>query len=239
MEPYQFISNRKLYIDFTDVHVPSWKIREVQKAGYAKRRAMRKIDPFYRQGGVKKKYETPEALKKACDDYFKSRESYVYNRYGDPIKDPLTGEYQKVYRPLALSGLARHLGIATNTLIGYQYYAQAGLVRPEYAEVVLEARQRIEEYAEERGYDKEGSAGSKFVLQAGFGWKTDKEKREEIKLRVDTEIARERLKMAKEKHRLEMKLLEAGINPEDDNSNVQITITRAMKPGAGREDENG
>lgn len=230
---YKILPDRKICIDFSDIHVPSWKIREVQKAGAAKRRAMRKIDPFYRLGGARKKYETPEELRAACEDYFNSQKTFIYNKHGDRVKNPDTGEYEWMYRPLTLSGLARYLGIATNTLVGYQYVAQAGLVPREYADIVLEARQRIEEYAESRGYDKDGASGSKFVLQAGFGWKTDKEKQEELKLKVDAEVARERLKMQKEKHRLEMKLLEAGINPDEDSNNVQITITRAIKPGDG------
>ena len=228
-EIYTILPNNRILIDFTDVHVPSWKIREVQKAGAAKRRAMRKIDPYYRLGWVKKKYETPEDLKKACDDYFKSRETFIYDRHGQPLRNPITGGYEKSYRPLTVSGLALHLGIQSKTLMDYQYLSQAGLIQPEYAEVVLAARQKVEEYAEGRGYDKEGAAGSKFVLQSAFGWKTEKEKREEIKIRVDTEVAKERIKMQKEKHRLEMKLLEAGINPDDENNNVQITITRATK----------
>lgn len=226
---YQFLPNRRVAVDFTDVHVPSWKIREVIKSSQAKRRTMRKIDPFYRQGGNKRAYETPEALKKACDEYFRSQEIFVYGRNGEPLRNPETGEYMKQYRPLTISGLARHLGITTLTLSKYQQVAQAGLVPMEYATVVLEARQRIEEYAETRGYDRDGASGSQFVLKSAFDWKTEKEKNEELKIKVETEIAREKLKMQKEKHRLEMKLLEAGINPDSDSNNVQITITRATK----------
>lgn len=228
-ELYTILSKNRIRIDFTDVHIPSWKIREVQKAAAAKRRALKRIDPYARVGGAHRVYETPEELKRACDGYFKSRETYVYNRHGEPLKDPDTGKYLKEYRPLTLAGLALHLGIQTKTLMNYHYACEAGLIPPEFGIVVMEARQKIEAYAEERGYDKEGAAGSKFVLQAGFDWKTEKERREEIKLRVDTEVAEAKLKMEKEMHRLKKQMLEAGLNPDEDSNNVQITITRATK----------
>lgn len=230
-ELYNFLSKRRFWVDFTDVHIPSWKIREVQKAAAAKRRALKRIDPYARVGGAHRVYETPEQLKKACDEYFKSRETFLYNKHGEPLRDPVTGEYEKAYRPLSLAGLALHLGIQTKTLMNYHYACEAGLIPPEFGIVVMEARQKIEAYAEERGYDREGAAGSKFVLQSGFDWKTEKERREEIKLRVDAEVAEAKLKMEKEMHRLKMRMLEAGLNPDEDSNNVQITITRATKEG--------
>lgn len=229
MGAFKKMEGRYVWIDMTEIHVPSWKIRDVQKAAHAKLRALRRIDPFAKVAGCKKAYETAEELKAACDSYFKAQECYVYNKFGEPIRDPETGEYLKDTQPLTMSGLARHLGIQTGTLRRYRKTARSGLVRPEYAAVVLEAMQKIEEYAERRGYDRDGQKGSQFVLQAGFGWQTEREIRECAKMRAETEMAREKLKMMQEEHRMKMQMLKLSLEGGGEDNEVKITITRATR----------
>lgn len=228
MGAFKKLEGRYLYVDMSKIHVPSWKIYEVTKAAQAKQRLLKKIDPFARCMGRKRKFETPEQLKKACDEYFAAQECYIYDKWGQPIKDPLTGEYVKSTHPLTISGLALHIGVATSTLRRYKAIAESGTVPYEFAIVVMEALQKIEAYAERRGYDKDGQRGSQFVLQAGFHWNTDKEERESRRLSIESKIAQEKLKMAKEEHELKMQLLKAGLDGGDDND-INITITRAKR----------
>lgn len=230
MSAFWKIENRCLYVDMTQIHVPSWKVREVQKAAHAKTRMLKKIDPFARCVGRKRVFETPEQLKRACDSYFESQECYIYDKFGQPIRDPQTGQCIKSTHPLTIAGLGLHIGVATSTLRRYKAIAESGTVPYEFAEVVMEALQKIEAYAERRGYDRDGQKGSQFVLQAGFGWQTRKEARECRRIRTEEQIALEKLKMSKEEHEIKMKMLQAGLDGGEDND-INITITRASKKG--------
>lgn len=226
MGAFKRLQNRVLYVNMEEIHVPSWKVREIQKAAQAKTRALKKIDPFARCVGRKRAYETPEQLKEACDAYFKSRECFIFNKFGKPMVDPTTGELLKGTQPLTLSGLGLFLGVGTNSLRRYKAIAESGTVPYEFANVVTEALQKIEDYAENRIYDKDGQRGAQFILQSGFNWNTSKERRENEKLSVEKKVALERLKMEKEKHEMQMKTLQAGLEGDLD-SDINITITRA------------
>lgn len=228
MGAYKKMEGRKVWIDMGAIHVPSWKIREVQKAAHAKARALKRIDPFARVVGRKRTFETAEELRAACDDYFKSQECFIYDKWGQAIKDPMTGEYIKSTHPLTISGLGLHIGVSTSSLRRYKAIAESGTVPYEFAEVVMEALQKIEAYAERRGYDRDGNRGSEFVLERGFQWQSKKEEREIVRLRVETEIAKEKLKMEQEKHKLQMELIKMGMGDGEDNE-VNITISRAKR----------
>lgn len=228
MGAYKKMEGRYLYVDMGAIHIPSWKIREVQKAAHAKTRLLKKIDPFARCVGRRRTYETAEELKKACDSYFQAQECYIYDKWGQPIKDPMTDEYIKSTKPLTISGLARYIGVGTATLKRYKAIAESGTVPYEFAEVVMEALQKIEEYAERRMYDKDGQRGGQFVLQAGFSWQTRKEQSETLQNKTENKIALAKLKMAQEEHEMKMKMLQAGLEGTEDND-IKITITRATK----------
>lgn len=228
MGAYKKMEGRVVWIDMSKIHVPSWKIYEVTKMAQAKTRLLKKIDPFARCVGRKRVYETPEQLKEACDRYFKDQECYVYDKYGNPLIDPDTGKYVKGTKPLTLAGLGRYTGVRTATLRRYREIAESGTVPYEFAEVVTEALQKIEEYAERRSYDKDGQRGAQFVLERGFKWQSPKEESELCRIKVETEVAKERLKMQQEAHKLKMQLLKAGLDDGEDNE-VKITITRAKR----------
>lgn len=228
MGAYKKMEGRVVWIDMSEIHVPSWKIYEVTKMAQRKARLLKKIDPFARCMGRKRVYETPEQLKAACDRYFKDQECFIYDKWGKPLIDPDTGEYVKGTKPLTLAGLGRYTGVSTWTLRRYREIAESGTVPYEFAEVVNEALQKIEEYAEQRSYDKDGQRGAQFVLERGFKWQSPKEEREISRIRTETEIAKEKLRMQQEVHKLKMQLMQAGLDDGEDNE-VQITITRAKK----------
>lgn len=228
MAAFKKIEGRVVYIDMSKIHVPSWKVREVQKSAHEKTRLLKRIDPFARCVGRKRRFETPDQLKAACDAYFAAQEYTVLNRWGQPMIDPDTGKPVRSTKPLTISGLGRFIGLPSYSLKQYRAKAESGTVPYEFAEVVNEALQRIEEYAECRNYDRDGQRGAQFVLETGFNWSTKRERRERSKLSADKKIALAKLKMQQEKHDLEMQILKAGLAGEGDKD-INITITRASR----------
>lgn len=110
-------------------------------------------------------YKTPEEMQVAIDKYFEdcSGEYVVIDgcvavdKNGYPIK---TKE-----RPLTITGLALALGFTTRqSLLNYEG-------DPAFLDTIKKAKSRIEQYAEERLFDKEGVNGAKFNLSNNFkGW---------------------------------------------------------------------
>lgn len=91
--------------------------------------------------GRPKKFKTARAMQRAVDKYFKECEQ--------------TGANVK------LTSLARAIGLTPQSLINYG-------ARDEFAEVVQDARLRVEEVYEERNIER-GRPGDMFALQQ-FGW---------------------------------------------------------------------
>ena len=106
-----------------------------------------------------------KALEQRIDDYFRSC-------YGEPMVDEETGgvKLDKKGKPVAsgkrpptLSGLALAMGFASKAdMLRYQG-------KPEVMTAIQRGRTRVEQYAEEKLFDKESSAGAKFVLEKDFG----------------------------------------------------------------------
>jgi hypothetical protein len=69
-------------------------------------------------------------------------------------------------RPLTITGLALALGFTSRqALLNYQ-------AKAEFVDTIARAKSRIECYAEERLFDKDGANGAKFSLSNNFdGWK--------------------------------------------------------------------
>lgn len=111
------------------------------------------------------KYKDAAELQAACDAYFDSCRgqyrrdaagAYVLDRSGRPILDGA--------KPLTISGLQIALGFRSRqSLIDYKG-------RREFSAVIERARLRIEAYAEERLFDRDGYAGAAWLLSTAFGW---------------------------------------------------------------------
>lgn len=186
-----------------------------------KQRELKRLDPFAKVIGGKRKYENPEDLKKQCDKYFESLMRPVRIK-GQLIKDEQGRPIMEQIKPATLSGLAQFLGIQTRTLMSYHMKSVSGLIPAEYAEIVLEARQRVEVFAEEQMYSRDGARGAQFVLQAGFGWLTATEKSEQ-------RMNKQRIKAMKQELKLKKKMLDEVENTED--TNLKIEIVRAGLKG--------
>lgn len=209
---------RRYYFDMSTIKADYTFLHANAKAR-AKHRALKRIDPFAHCIGARRKYETPDDLRRKCDAYFRSCMKPVKDKHGEIIRNDKGERVMEQDKPYTISGLARYLGITTNTLMTYHNKARAGLIPPEFADVVLEARQKIEEYAESQLYSRTGSFGGQFVLKNGFGWQTKKEQSE-------TKAIRKKTKLLQKEFELKQKIV--GLNEQED-SQIEIKITRANK----------
>lgn len=117
-------------------------------------------------GGRPPKFDSAEQMQELIDKYFTECD-------GKPLLDengmPIRNKYGKIIRddrkPYTITGLALALGFATRkSLLEYEG-------KEEFVNTILRAKSRVERYAEERLYDKDGANGAKFSLANNFkGW---------------------------------------------------------------------
>lgn len=118
------------------------------------------------KGGCPPMYKTPEEMQARIDAYFEECEGvYVRDEDGnietDKYGDPITTKK----RPLTITGLALALGFTTRqALLNYEG-------KPEFVDTIKRAKAKVEQYAEERLFDRDGVNGAKFNLSNNFkGW---------------------------------------------------------------------
>lgn len=115
----------------------------------------------------KLKYNSPEEMSVVIEKYFESIKGHVLtDDDGQPRLDKYGYPIIIDAHPPTVTGLALALGFTSRlALINYQNRSKA------YNDLITKAKARIEAYAEERLYDKDGSAGARFNLQHNFkGW---------------------------------------------------------------------
>lgn len=111
-------------------------------------------------------FESAEQMQELIDKYFEECDGKPFldkdgtpmrNKYGKIIKDDR--------RPYTITGLALALGFnSRQALLNYEG-------KEEFYDTIRRAKARVERYAEERLYDKDGSNGAKFSLANNFkGW---------------------------------------------------------------------
>lgn len=92
----------------------------------------------------KPKYQTPEAMEAVIERYFE--------------------DCEEAMKPPTITGLALALGFTgRQALLDYQG-------RAAFADTVTRAKSRVEEYAEQRLYDRDGQRGAEFSLKYNFRW---------------------------------------------------------------------
>lgn len=112
------------------------------------------------------RYKSKEEIEGLIDQYFKECEGTplvnedgvaVLDKYGDPV---MINRH-----PPTVTGLALALGFTTRLgLLNYQ-------TKPEFMNTIMRAKSRIEQYTEERLFDRDGVNGAKFSLKNNFkGW---------------------------------------------------------------------
>lgn len=173
------------------------------------------------------KWNSPAHLKGLVDEYFASCEGVIYNpRTGMPFMDengmPRIGQI----KPYTVSGLACYIHIESSSIMKYSkkqidelgFPTDEDYSGPQYSDIIIEARKKIEAFAEERLYDRDGFNGGKFVLNCAFGWQ-DRLERATIK-------NMERTHKLKKK---DMKMKKTLLEGDNANEPVTINIVRAEK----------
>lgn len=126
------------------------------------------------------KYKTKEAIQEKIDEYFEScKGKMLKDAEGNPICDKSGCPIFVNCRPLTITGLALALGFnSRQALLNYQG-------KKEFYDTITRAKAVVEQYAEERLFDKDGANGAKFSLANNFeGWK----EKQQIEADVDSEV---------------------------------------------------
>ena len=113
------------------------------------------------------KYNSKEEIQEKIDKYFKECDGKVLeNSKNEPIFDKNGMPIIVPGRPPTITGLALALGFSNRqSLLNYQG-------KREFFDTITRAKARVEQYAEERLFDKDGANGAKFSLANNFsGWK--------------------------------------------------------------------
>lgn len=112
-------------------------------------------------------YETVEEMQEKIDAYFQECKGRpLTDENGMVLTDKNGVPIFIEVKPLTVTGLALALGFnSRQTLLNYQG-------KEEFMDTITRAKTRIEQYAEERLFDKDGANGAKFSLANNFeGWK--------------------------------------------------------------------
>lgn len=129
-------------------------------------------------------YNTKEEIQEKIDAYFEECKGTVLtdkdgvlmlDKYGMPIVINA--------KPLTITGLAIALGFnSRQTLLNYQD-------KEEFMDTITRAKAIVEQYAEERLFDKDGANGAKFSLANNFeGWKEKQQIEADVKGKTEIKI---------------------------------------------------
>lgn len=111
-------------------------------------------------------YEHKEEIEELIEEYFKKCEGKVLkDEEGEIVFDKSGNPVIVGAKPPTVTGLALALGFSTrSSLLNYQG-------KKEFMNTITRAKSRVEEYAEERLFDKDGTNGARFSLINNFrGW---------------------------------------------------------------------
>lgn len=136
------------------------------------------------KGGRPPVFTSVEEMQEKIDAYFEECKGHpltdeegniITNKAGMPI---IVGE-----RPLTITGLALALGFTTRqSLLNYES-------KPEFLDTIKKAKSKVEQYAEERLFDKDGANGAKFSLANNFkGWAEKQQIEADVNNKVNINI---------------------------------------------------
>ena len=116
-------------------------------------------------------YKTPKEMQERIDaDFVECKGKPFIDGDGMYVKDKNGFPIIIETHPPTITGLALALGFnSRQALLNYQ-------CKPEFHDTVMRAKARVEMYAEERLFDKDGANGAKFSLANNFeGWREKRE----------------------------------------------------------------
>lgn len=112
------------------------------------------------------KYKNKEEIQEKIDAYFESCEGKILKGEDDkPVLDKYDQPIVVGSKPPTVTGLALALGFTSRqALLNYE-------AKKEFLDTITRAKSRVEQYAEERLFDRDGANGAKFSLANNFkGW---------------------------------------------------------------------
>lgn len=115
-------------------------------------------------------FKTPEEMQVKIDRYFEEIEGHpLLDNDGKVMQDKWGYPVYVDRHPPTITGLALALGFNTRkSLLDY-------CGKPAFVNTIERAKARVERYAEERLYDREGQRGAEFSLKYNFRWDAPKE----------------------------------------------------------------
>lgn len=141
------------------------------------------------KGGRPPMYKNKEEIQEKIDKYFNECAGVpLKNDEGEVIRDKNGEPILHGKKPLTVTGLALALGFnSRQALLNYQ-------AKREFYDTITRAKAKIEQYAEERLFDKDGANGAKFSLANNFdGWKEKQQIEAEVNqdLTINIELSDE------------------------------------------------
>lgn len=120
------------------------------------------------------RYKTVEEMQAVIDQYFEDcKGEPIIGDDGMPILDKFGQPFIINAHPPTVTGLALALGFTSRqALLNYQ-------AKKAFVDTVLRAKARIEAYAEERLFDRDGQRGAEFSLKYNFRWADEKKQAED------------------------------------------------------------
>lgn len=120
------------------------------------------------------RYKTVEEMQAVIDQYFEDcKGEPIIGDDGQPILDKYGQPFIINAHPPTVTGLALALGFTSRqALLNYQ-------AKKAFVDTVLRAKARIEAYAEERLFDRDGQRGAEFSLKYNFRWADEKKQAED------------------------------------------------------------
>lgn len=200
---------RMVFIDFRCIHKNSYGT-----INYGARKRIRWV--------------SPQQLQKKIDAYFESCIGYLYDWKTHEILVDKDGNYERgLVKPYTTTGLAMAIGVNRSMLLGYSEDEINALgvpmdddyEGPTYGEIVRLARDRIQEFAETKLYERDGFNGGKFVLDTSFNWVGRREAAEIERIKRELDMRERELDMREKQLELAM--------AEDADEPINITIRRA------------
>ena len=126
-------------------------------------------------------YTSVAEIEDKIEQYFENCKGYpltdskgkqIFNKFGSPV-------FVDVHPP-TVTGLALALGFnSRQSLLNYQG-------KTEFMDTITRAKARVEQYTEERLFDRDGSNGAQFSLRNNFkGWKEDEQDNKDALAKLD------------------------------------------------------
>lgn len=125
-------------------------------------------------GGRPPKFKSVDEIAGKAEQYFMDcAGTLLMDEEGRPALDKWGEPVYLNRRPPTVTGLALAMGFSgRQQLLDYQS-------KREFADTITRAKARVEQYAEERLFDRDGQRGAEFSLRCNFRWKTDEDQSRE------------------------------------------------------------